>query len=217
MTAAAPAHGAPSEHPQRSWSRRITASLAVLAMTIGVAVPAVVAFRAMSSGANVSDAESIGLNRLGAATLDVEIGSEAAPMVAENLAPGDVVTGEVEVINAGDLPLRYAVTASTDGGDLRDWLRFDLWATDVPCASGPGAAALIGQSIALTDPTMVLVGDPATGGQPGDRGLAPGTRELLCLRATLPLDAPNTLQGASLTFDLVVDAEHDLEASEATS
>ena len=142
MTATAPAHGAPSEHPRWSWSRRVAASLAVLAATVGVAVPAVVALRAVGSGANVSDAESIGLNRLGAATLDIEIGSEAAPMVAENLAPGDVVTGEVEVINAGDLPLRYAVTASSDGGDLGGWLRFDLWATDTACASGPGTAAL---------------------------------------------------------------------------
>ena len=217
MTAAAPAHGEPSEHPHWSWPRRVAASLAVLAATAGVAVPAVVAFRAVRSGANVSDAESVGLNRLGAATLDIEIGSEAAPMVAENLAPGDVVTGEVEVINAGDLPLRYAVTASSGGGELGGWLRFDLWATDVGCVSGPEADALIDQGIALTEPSVALVGDPATGAQPGDRGLAPATRELLCLRATLPLDAPNTLQGASLTFDLVVDAEHDLEASEASS
>ena len=82
---------------------------------------------------------------------------------------------------------------------------------------GTGHRRPLGQGIALSEPSKVLVGDPATGVQPGDRGLAPGTQELLCLQATLPLDAPNLLQGASLTFDLVIDAEHDLEASEAAS
>jgi hypothetical protein len=50
-------------------------------------------------------------------------------------------------------------------------------------------------------------GSNAQGFQAGDRTLAGGASETLCFRATLPLSASTTLQGASTTATFTFDAE----------
>ncbi len=192
-TAGSEAHGDP---------RRMSAVLLVLLALLVVAVPFAIAWWARQSSANFAENEVIGVNRLGAATLDVEVGElRAVDLDATDMAPGDAVTGSLEMRNAGDLPLRYAITATSTGGALADWLGWDLW--PAPCEPGPGPDALLARGLRIGVTARPVV---------ADRTLAVGARETLCLRATLPISAPNDLQGATTTVDLAVVAEHDLEA-----
>lgn len=195
--------------------RRVAATAVLLLSLVGLAVPGAVAWWGARTGANASDTEEVGVNRLGAATLDIEIGRDEAVLGARNLAPGDVVPGEIEIVNAGDLPLLYSVSVVTDGGSLGRWLLLDAWFTRGSCTAAPGPdddVTLSGGPLAAT--TLQLTGDPATGPDDGDRRLAPGQGERLCLRAVLPLDAPNEAQGTDLGLDVVVDAEHDVAATD---
>lgn len=191
----------------------ITAVLALLAL-VAVAVPGAIALRATTSGANAAGVSEIGTNRLGAATLDIELGSSEATLTATNIAPGDTVSGRLDLTNAGTLPLIYAVSATTDGGALGAWLRFDVWPAD-DCDVAPAVDSILVAGLMLDAPRVAVLGDPSTGRQAGDRSLAPGAAETICLRATLPPAAGNDAQGASLLFDLIIDAEHDIAASEA--
>ncbi len=190
--------------------RRLAPVLLVLLGLLVVAVPFGVAWWSRQSSATFADSELIGVNRLGAATLDLEVGNLDVDLEATNLAPGDEVTGTLELVNAGDLPLRYALTASSSGGLLADWLRWDVWAGT--CAASPGASGLVAEGLQIGVSRRAVVGDVATGAQPGDRTLAVGASETLCLQATLPIAAPNEVQGAITTIDLAVVAEHDLGA-----
>ncbi|MGB5757867.1 MAG: hypothetical protein WBM50_13205, partial [Acidimicrobiales bacterium] len=106
-----------------------------------IALPLWLWWSASRSSAAFGDSEILDGNRLGAATLDVEVGRRTAAFLAENLAPGDRVSGQLELENVGTLPLRYQVGAVTDGGPLGDWLRFDVWTTTEVCR--PGAAELL--------------------------------------------------------------------------
>jgi hypothetical protein len=204
---------------ERHALRRLPLIAAALIVVIAVAVPIGLIANAALSGANASDAELIGLNRLGAATLDIEVGAEGgaagstdAALRAENLAPGDRATGKIELRNAGSLPLRYSLRVVTDGDPLAQWLVFDLLSTSSGCDAGVDAATeVIRTGIVLATEDVVLVGDPSTGFQPGDRRLAPDATEVICIGATLPIATPNDAQGRALAFDLIVDAEHDLD------
>lgn len=189
--------------------RRAIAVVIVLLVVLALAVPFSLVTWARSSSANFADSEEVGVNRLGAATLDIEVGPATTSFQAANMAPGDVSIGTLELVNAGSLPLRYALTANRTDGLLAQWLLFDVWIssdceTAVP-ASNPLVVGL------LLDSSTPLIGDPTTGSQPGDRIVAPLEAETVCLAARLPLAAPNSVQGASLTIDLVIDAEHNLE------
>lgn len=206
----------PAERTDPSENRRrmaITVVLALLAL-VAVAVPGAIAVRATSSGANAAGVSEIGTNRLGAATLDIELGSAETTLTATNMAPGDTVSGRLDLTNAGTLPLLYAISATTDGGALGAWLRFDVWRAD-DCTASPGSESLLVADLLLDAPRVAVLGDPATGRQSGDRSLAPDAGETICLQATLPAGAANETQGASLVFDLIIDAEHDIASTEA--
>jgi len=50
-------------------------------------------------------------------------------------------------------------------------------------------------------------GNPAAGGDAGDRTLGSSASEVLCFRATLPLGADSLLQGATTTTTLTFQAD----------
>ena len=50
-------------------------------------------------------------------------------------------------------------------------------------------------------------GDPAQGAQAGDRVLAPGASEQLCIKVELPLSSGNETQNAATVASFVFDAE----------
>ena len=125
------------------------------------------------------------------------------------MAPGDVVTNPVTVSNAGSLAMRYAlssVATNTDSKGLKDQLALAIKAED----AGGGCSAFTGTSLYSGDLDSTagkLIGDSATGAQAGDRSLAAGISEVLCVRATLPSGTGNAFQGAATTATFTFDAE----------
>jgi len=136
-----------------------------------------------------------------------------AMFTVSNMAPGDVEYGGLEVTNDGNLELRYAMTTTADDTSTLDEqldLTIDvvtgagvdtIWYTDDDVV---GEANVYGPDGVLSS---AFFGDPAQGGQAGDRTLASLASERLRFKATLPLDTDNTYQGATCTVAFVFDAE----------
>ncbi len=188
--------------------RRVLAAAVVLMALIGAGIPLAVWLSTARSSATFSDSEILDDNRLGAATLDIEVGSDEAVFDARNLAPGDQVSGHLEIANVGTLPLVLTVSAVASDGPLADWLRFSAWTVDESCLPddvATGRAELLAEDFAIT---AAGTGPLATSSEP--IRLAPEETLVLCLGARLPLDAGNELQGQTLTVNLILDAVHDL-------
>jgi hypothetical protein len=165
------------------------------------------------SSASFADTEILDENHLGAATLDIELGRDDAGFEARNLAPGDRVSGHLELVNAGSLPLEFGVTAQASSGVLRDWIVLSMWEATSICKADDIPAGTAGPVLATDKPIVegtVRLADPLVDPAPALR-LAPGEDTTVCLGATLSLDAPNEVQGQQLAIDLIVDATHDLE------
>ena len=193
----------PLDQPRRERRRRIgaAASLAALAF-IGIGL----------SSALFTDTQALGANDFTSGTVRIGTAPGTAVVSAGNMAPGDVVTGNVQVDNAGSLRLRYAVTASADDPDgkgLRSQLRLSIYSGVTPGACTLGnlaAGTLLGGPTGLATPAAI-VGDNATGAQLGDRTLNATASEDLCVRVSLPLATGNAYQNATSTVTLTFDAE----------
>ena len=202
-------------HSAARWSTALVLLLALAIIVIGLWM------LARRSSAAASDVENIGVNRLGAATLSLEVTTDevqtdAAAFVILAMLPGDTAIGELRLTNDGSLPLRYAVRLVGEPSPLTDWLTFDVWTDTAGCVRGAASAEeTIRRNVMPSAATTELVGDATLGPQPGDRVLAVGAGEVLCLGATLALSTPNEMQQRVFEFDIVVDAEHDLDATVA--
>lgn len=190
--------------------------ITVLALLVVVAPMALIALGADRGSASFGDTEQLGVNRLASATVDIAASPATAALRAENLAPGDTVAGEVELTNAGTIPLHYAVRLEGSVDDvLVPWLAWSFTFREAgqPCPQGDAwrdvgpsdrtdvsAADLVAGGTGLT-------GDPTPGLDPGDRILVVGAVERLCVAATLPVGVPNDAQAASARLVVRVDAE----------
>ena len=146
-------------------------------------------------------------------TVILSMAPATAMFTVSNMAPGDVEYGGLEVTNDGNLELRYAMTTTADDTSTLDEqldLTIDvvtgagvdtIWYTDDDVV---GEANVYGPDGVLSS---AFFGDPAQGGQAGDRTLASLASERLRFKATLPLDTDNTYQGATCTVAFVFDAE----------
>jgi hypothetical protein len=186
--------------------RRLVSVIVALLALLATLVPLGIWWLASQSSASFADAEVLEANHLGAGTLDIEVGTTDTVLEAANMAPGDTISAQLEVANVGDLPLRYGVRARTGGGILTDWLSFRLWQSVEICSpDGLGEDLATDMFLSSADTTLVALDD-------GALPLEPGAGAMLCLSASLPLEAPNEVQGQRLVIDLVVDAEHDISA-----
>jgi hypothetical protein len=131
------------------------------------------------------------------------------------MAPGDKVTNDIIVTNAGSLELRYAVTSTTTTDPLAAQLDLTIWdeaaESDVgeDCDSTPPGTVLYGPAdLGATGDGIHVIGDPDQGGDPGDRTLAPTpTYEVLCFQVELPIATNDTFQGLTTTATFVFAAE----------
>lgn len=200
----------PDNADQGDAAKLVAITLLVLLV---LSIPLVLWWRGSLSSAAFADSEVLESNHLGAATLDLEIGNGTATFSAENMAPGDVVSGQLELVNTGSLPLVFAVRGRADGDPLAEWLRFSVWRSDATCrpdAPGP----LLATDITLTPALTALVGDVTSPLASAGTQLSVGESTNICLGAVLLLDAPNAVQGRRTEIDLVVDAVHDFEAEQ---
>ena len=126
-------------------------------------------------------------------TLDIPAGT---------LTPGGTATTRQVIVNTALVPLRYAVASQStdpDGKGLRDIVEVTITACD-DADTAPLYAGTLGSATAG-------FGDPGIGADPGDRVLAPGERAALCFEVTMPLDAGNDYQGATLATTWTLSAE----------
>ena len=189
---------------------RILRTCGVLAVfVVAVASLSWLWFESTSSTASFGDAEVFDGNRLGAGTVDIATGGGTANFSVQDMVAGDVAAGRLELINQGSLPLRYEITPAGSQNALGRELTIVAWNTPTDCGDQPPTAGRV------WDPTAEPVAsEPALDGDhPASGALRAGERQLVCMAATLPLSAPNTLQGQRYDLELHVVAEHDLEAS----
>lgn len=184
--------------------------LVATALTVALAA---VGVTSLVTGALFTDTEPVSASDFQTGTVDIVAAhSTTQPLGAPNMAPGDVAFGVVPVSNGGSLELRYAVqvTGSNDQpADLAGELLLDVYAGVTSCdAAGVASATPIGSlpGGALTTP-ITIVGNPAIGQHPGDRVLAAGASEELCVSVGLPLGTDDVFQDSGAQLALTFLAE----------
>jgi hypothetical protein len=138
-------------------------------------------------------------------SFDLEAGTRMAILSATNMVPGDETAAAVTVVNSSDRAMTYTMTRG-----------------DVAAGGAALSAALvltirtIGSSCADRDGSVLFDGplDAAAIGSAEDaRPLAAATAEILCFRATLPLESDDGHQGLATSVALIFTASRP-EASQ---
>lgn len=206
-------NGAPAEQrtrhdkPKRQWGLAALGMLALLGLAVTLFM--------VASLALFTDTENVGANTFGTGTVDIAALPATAVFTPGPMAPGDQVTAEIDVSNGGSLALRYALTSSTTEDALASTLRLTVKTGVAVCdnTSWNATGAVIYPNV--PNPSGVLgattiasvFGDVTPGNQTGDRTLAPGAFETLCLNVTLPLATGNGSRNLSTTATFNFEAE----------
>ncbi len=180
---------------------KVLASVAVLAVAG--------ALFTIASLALFSDQETATGNAFSTGTVDLVSTPASAVITASALAPGDQVTSDLDIANSGTLEFRYSASSTTDEDVLASELVLTIKTGVTTCDdanwTADGTAIYTGE---LGDTGgIALFGDPTQGAQAGDRVLAAGANEVLCLNVTMPLAATNASQGQTSTATFTFDAE----------
>lgn len=148
-----------------------------------------------------------GVTSISRMLLDV-VADPPVRLIVGGMLPGDRVSASVRVSNEGQLPLRYAVTTATSdhGSGLASALLAEVGVARTGCGD------LTAERLGGAPLAQLTIGDPQSGAQPGDRTLAPGHGETLCIWVTLPHAAGDRYQdaAASAAFSVV---EESIEPS----
>ena len=101
-----------------------------------------------------------------------------------------------------------STATNADGKGLKDQLVLTIKSGVTTCSNAAwGADGSVLYTGDLDGTTGVLIGDPATGADPGDRNLLAGASEVLCFNVTLPLSTGTAFQAATSTATFTFDAE----------
>jgi hypothetical protein len=192
--------------PARRERSRLLLGTAVVGVTL-------VGLSSLVTGAFFTDSDSVGANTFTTGTVALGVSPATAAITLTGMAPGDAVTAPITVSNNGSLALRYAVTSTTDGTDnnfLAAQLQMTIKTGVTTCTnagfSGSGSAVYGPGVLGSTTGTNV-VGNPAQGAQAGDRTVAAGGNETLCVQVTLPTSTGNTYQGKTTTATFAFNSE----------
>ncbi len=190
--------------------------IVILVIGLGLAAlagPVAIAFGAQRGQAAFGDSETFGLNRVTSASVSIEVGANTVPIETATMAPGDRLFGEITFENQGSLPLRYSLaadTVTTGSVSLLDVLRWKIWPSLAGGTCSPSSAA----GRMLFDGVMNqanVLGDPAIGDDPGDRLVAVGRTDVLCMEVELPIGVSDEYQAVGATVELIALAEHATE------
>lgn len=186
-------------------SRLIATALTVALAAVGVT--------SLVTGALFTDTEAVSASDFQTGTVDIVAAHSATQTLeSRNMAPGDVAYGVVPVSNGGSLELRYAVEVTginAQPEDLAGELQLDVYVGVASCnAIGVALVTPIGTLAAGVPITPItIIGNPAIGQHPGDRVLAAGTSEDLCVSVGLPLSTGDTFQDTDAQVALTFLAE----------
>lgn len=149
------------------------------------------------------DTESIEQNRFLAGSIDLATTPAAAVVGYTDMLPGDDVIRPIKVENRGSGDLRYSLSGTASRGGLSKALLIEIRAAqDGDCLPFDGTP--------LVGPVPVSsfgFGAATAGADPGDRVLAAGEQETLCIGVRLPLEAENDFQGTKAELTFTFDAE----------
>lgn len=174
---------------------------------------ALVGLGAVASSALFTDSGTVGSNAFTNGTVVLGLTPATTALTAANMAPGDTQYGTIQVSNNGTLPMRYSVTSvatNADGKGLASQAQMTIksGASSCDAAGFAGGSTVYGPGALGTTPaSMTVFGDLAVGQQTGDRSLAAGTSETLCVRVNLPLSTGNAFQAATTTATFSFAAE----------
>lgn len=178
---------------------------------IALALAAIVLGGLLLSAALFNDSTANEGTSLEVGTVDIATAPVTLDLDAGGLAPGDVVATPLQVRNDGSLELRYSMTSTVDDTTLGDLLAFEV-RTGVSRCDAVGADAdgtLVAGPVRLGGLTAdPILGLATPGPDDGDRVLAAGGSEVLCLRVELPASVDEaTAAGLTVTASLQLDAE----------
>ena len=177
-----------------------------LATTVAICGLAFIGFGQLSTGAFFTDQADASLTYTAGDVKIMANGVSHYVLPASTftkMAPGDVSYVPLTITSAGALDLRYAMTgASVDGPNpgtnlpLSGILQYNVYSVSSTAncpATGPVAGTLLstGNTLIGTAETP-LFGNKATGAQTGDRALAAGASEALCVGVSFPSSADNS-------------------------
>lgn len=164
------------------------------------------------TGAYFTDQATVGSNTFTTGTVDLTATPATAVVTLGSMAAGDVVTAPMTVNNAGTLAYRYSVlsTATPSTPDLAAQLDLTVKSGVTTCTTAgfsTTGTVLYGPGDLGSTAGVKVLGDAATGQQTGDRSLAAGATEVLCVQVSLPGATGNAYQGKTTTATLTFDAE----------
>lgn len=167
-----------------------------------------VAMVAVSSLALFTDTATVAGNTFATGTVDIAATPAAQVLTMTAMSPGDQVAAPLTVTNSGTLALRYAIVSTTTEDVLAGELVLTVRAgvTDCSIAGWAAGGTTIYSGPLGSAATSAVVGSSAAGADTGDRTLAPGAGEVLCLNVTLP-QGSTIGQGVSTTATLEFKAE----------
>ena len=192
--------------PRNAADQRSSQGLKIL-VTVALLLVAV-AMVAVTSLAVFTDTETVTGNTFTTGTVDIAATPATAVVTMPAMAPGDQVTAPLTVDNNGTLDLRYAITSTTTEDTLAAELVLTLKTGVTTCTNAAWTAdgATLYSGVLGTVATSPIVGNTTQGADAGDRTLAPGGSEIICVNVTLPL-AATTGQGTTTTATFTFDAE----------
>lgn len=167
---------------------------------------------AVTTGALFSDTQSVSGNQFVTGTVSLNQDVTNVPVTMLNMAPGDQATGVIHVTNTGTLAERYSMTTknSTAGDDVLAAQLVLTIKTGVTTCTKAGFATdgtVVSTGILGTFAGFNNFGDPEVGNQTGDRTLAAGANEDLCMQVSLPKGTDNTFQGKTANATMTFSAE----------
>ncbi|MGL5856810.1 MAG: TasA family protein [Angustibacter sp.] len=195
------------DEPRRE-RRRLLVGLLALGVTATGLTTAV-------TGAVFTDTETVTNNTFTTGTVDITASPATSAISLANMAPGDVVTAPITVANAGTLAYRYALTSTSDAADsdflaaqLRMSIKSGITSANCTTANFSSSGAAVSTNTVLGSTTgAAIFGSPTQGAQAGDRALAAGASEVLCVQVSLPLSTGNAYQARTTTATFTFDAE----------
>lgn len=185
--------------------RRFVAGVLALGVTV-------TGFTSAVTGAYFTDSQAVAGNTFTTGTVDLTASPASAAISFSTMAPGDTVTAPITVSNAGTLQYRYSVRSTTTAStpDLAAQLDLTVKSGVTTCTTAgfPATGTVAYGAGDLGSTTgLNIIGDPSQGAQAGDRTLAAGASEVLCVQVTLPPSTGNTYQAKTTTATFTFDAE----------
>jgi len=205
MDTQAQPHTRPDDDDQRG-RHRYAGTIVVVALSL-------VGLSTLVTGAYFTSTQTIGANTFSTGTVSLGATPASTAISFANMAPGDSVTAPITVSNTGTLAYRYSLLSTSDATDanfLAAQLQLSVRVGVTACTNAGFAltgSSLYGPGVLGSTAGTKVLGDAAQGAQAGDRTLAAGASEVLCLQATLPTSTGNTYQNKTTTASFRFDAE----------